>query len=160
PRVRARRRRSWIAARADGGVAALALPERADGLEATIGGALLRRDHVRLRAEIGEIDRLAEVHVDGVLVRRAPVHLRVAGDALAHAEDEDGDDLRTRCADGEPPDARLRRQERVRVGALVPRTFRVHPEDRADVLAVQLLDAALEHVVVEPALFPRAHDRR
>src|SRR5262249_34966915 len=60
----------------------------------------------------------------------------------------------------EPPDARLRRQERVRVGALVPRTFRVHPEDRADVLAVQLLDAALEHVVVEPALFPRAHDRR
>ncbi len=47
----------------------LSFCERLDRVETAIGRALLRRHHVRLRPQIGEVERRAEVHVDGVLVR-------------------------------------------------------------------------------------------
>src|SRR5690606_8085536 len=132
-----------------GRITPLALGERLYRVEAAIGRALLGRDHVRLRTEIVELYRRAEVHVDRMLARGEGVHPELAEDALPHAEREDGDHVRPRGAERDATDAGLRGEERVRIRALVARALGMDPEHRADVLPVQLLDAARDDVLIE-----------
>jgi hypothetical protein len=139
---------------------ALDIREGLDRVEGAVGGALLRGHHVGLRAEVGEVDRLAEVHVDGLVLPLGQVLLPLAGDALAHAEHEHRNDVRARRAERDATDAGLRGKELVGVVTLVARSLGMDPEHGADVRAVELLDAARDRVGVEALLLFLAHDRR